>query len=120
MLRILTILIFLFPTIVFSAEWNSKPVICADDEETFSAIASKGEVLVGTAKQLTPVKDPDEADGIASSRPVLPWALYANLDTGTFTVLEYHKAPYNVYCTIGHGVEFQYVYEGIERRNDNN
>ena len=120
MIRKLLIAVFLFPTIVFSAEWNDKPVICANDEETFSAIASKGEVLVGIAKQLTPVLDPDEADGIASSRPVLPWALYANLDTGTFTVLEYHKNPYNTYCTIGHGVEFGYVYEGIERRNDNN
>ncbi len=101
-----------------AATWNEKPVICADDEETFSAIAPKGEVLIGIAKQLTPVKDPDENNGISNSRPVLPWALYANLETGTFTVLEYHKTPYNTYCTIGHGVEFEFVPQGLERKSD--
>ena len=120
MLRILTLFLFLLPLQLHAGNWNDKPVICADEDETFSALASKGEVLVGYAKQLTWVKDPDESDGIAQSRPALPWALYANLDTGTFTVLEYHKTPYNVYCTIGHGVEFEYVFEGIERRNDTN
>ena len=83
-----------------AATWNEKPVICADDEETFSAIAPKGEVLIAIAKQLT------------------PWALYANLETGTFTVLEYHKTPYNTYCTIGHGVEFEFVPQGLERKSD--
>ena len=120
MIRKLLIAVFLFPTIVFSAEWNDKPVICANDEETFSAIASKGEVLVGVAKQLTPVLDPDESDGIGINPAILPWALYANLDTGTFTVVEYHKTPYNVFCTIGFGVEFEFVTLGLQRRNDTN
>tara|TARA_B100001287_G_scaffold242474_1_gene217943 strand:- start:1061 stop:1411 length:351 start_codon:yes stop_codon:yes gene_type:complete len=96
---------------VHAAEWNNKPVICANEQETFSAMASKGEVLIGVANQLTPVNDPDENNGISTDRPVLPWALYANLETGTFTVLEYHNAPYNTYCTIGHGVEFKFIQE---------
>ena len=100
MLRKLLISIFLFPTIVFSAEWNDKPVICANDEETFSAIASKGEVLIGIAKQLTPVLDPDEADGLSVTPAILPLAVYGNFETGTFTIVEYHGAPYNQFCII--------------------
>tara|TARA_B100000902_G_scaffold351244_1_gene361124 strand:+ start:301 stop:645 length:345 start_codon:yes stop_codon:yes gene_type:complete len=112
--------IILFPTFLYAGEYNNKPVICADEEETFSAIGQKGEVLVGYAKQLTKVKDPDESDGIAINPAILPWALYANLDTGTFTVVEYHKTPYNVFCTIGFGVEFEFVTLGLQRRNDTN
>ena len=96
---------------VNAGEWNDKPVICANEEETFSSMAPKGEVLIGIANQLTPVLDPDENNGISIDRPVLPWALYANLDTGTFTILEYHATPYNTYCVIGHGVGFKFIQE---------
>ena len=99
----------------FAGEWNNKPVICADDIETFTAMSEKEEILVAVAKQLTKVRDPDEADGIANNPAILPWAIYANIKTGTFTVLEYHSWPYEQYCTIGWGVEFELVPENIER-----
>ena len=114
---ILTAIILLLTTFVQAGEWNDKPVICADQEETFSAIASKGEVLIAVSDQLTKVRDPDEKDGISISPAILPWALYANLDEGTFTVIEYHKAPYNVYCVIGFGVNLKLVPEGLELRS---
>ena len=110
--------IFIFASAVASAgEWNEKPVMCASGEATFSAIALKGEVLIGIGDQLTIVRDPDEPDGMSNSPAILPWALYANLDAGTYTVVEYHKAPYDVYCIIGFGKGFQFVEEGLKLRS---
>ena len=110
-------LINLYST-VFAGEWNNKPVMCAQKEETFSAIASKGEVLISVADQLATVRDPDEKDGMSVSPAILPWAMYANLETGTFTIVEYHKNPYNVYCIIGFGESFKWVEEGLKLRHD--
>ena len=110
--------IALFVVPAFAGEWNNKPVMCAPQDETFSAIASKGEVLISVADQLTTVRDPDEADGMSISPAVLPWALYANLETGTFTIVEFHKDPYNVFCIIGFGVSFKWVEEGLKLRHD--
>lgn len=110
--------IALFAVPAFAGEWNEKPVMCADKEETFSAIASKGEVLISVADQLTKVRDPDEKDGIAQSPAILPWAMYANLETGTFTIVEFHKNPYNVFCIIGFGESFKWVEEGLKLRHD--
>lgn len=103
---------------VFAGEWNNKPVMCAQKEETFSAIASKSEVLISVADQLATVRDPDEKDGMSVSPAILPWAMYANLETGTFTIVEYHKNPYNVYCIIGFGESFKWVEEGLKLRHD--
>ncbi len=115
LLFVMFIALFVVPA--FAGEWNDKPVICADQAETFSAIASRDQVLIAVSDQLTQVRDPDEKDGISISPAILPWALYANLDEGTFTVIEYHKAPYNVYCVIGFGVNFKLVPEGIKLRS---
>tara|TARA_B100000886_G_C20418234_1_gene490185 strand:+ start:478 stop:894 length:417 start_codon:yes stop_codon:yes gene_type:complete len=97
-----------------AGEWNTKPVICADQLETFGSMASQDQVLIAIGKQLTKVKDPDEQNGIAVNPVVLPWAIYGNLETGTFTVLEYHAQPYDKFCTIGFGVEFELVPQVLE------
>ena len=108
------VLIIALLTASSAGEWNNKPVICADQLETFGAMASQDQVLIAVGKQLTRVKDPDEQNGIAVNPAVLPWAIYGNLETGTFTVLEYHAYPYEQFCTIGIGVEFELVPQVLE------
>ena len=41
-----------------AAEWNEKPVMCADHNETFIEIVEKGQQLVWTSVQFTKVKGP--------------------------------------------------------------
>ncbi len=103
-----------FKVVAFAGEWNDKPVICADQLETFGAMASQNQVLIAVGKQVTRVLDPDEQNGIAVNPVILPWAIYGNLETGTFTVLEYHAYPYEKFCTIGIGVEFELVPQVLE------
>lgn len=107
------VLIIALITASSAGEWNNKPVICADQLETFGSMASQNQVLIAVGKQLTKVK-PDEQNGPAVNPAVLPWAIYGNLETGTFTVLEYHAQPYDKFCTIGFGVEFELVPQVLE------
>ena len=102
-----TILFVLLPTIGFGGEYQEKPVMCGPEEEIFPILRDKEETLLVAGKQLTKVRDPDESDGLSQTPAVLPFALYVNLDNKTYTVLEYHNAPYNVYCIISSGVELK-------------
>ena len=102
-----TILFVLLPTIGFGGEYQEKPVMCGPEEEIFPILRDKEETLLVAGKQLTKVRDPDESDGLSQTPAVLPFALYVNLDNKTYTVLEYHNAPYNVYCIISYGVELK-------------
>ena len=92
---------------VYSPE-PEEVVICADKEETFSVISEKEQRLFAVAKQLTKVKDPDEGNGLSDIPAILPWALYVNLETGSYTVIEYHEG-YQSFCIIGFGVDFEIV-----------
>ena len=92
---------------VNAGEFQEKPVMCAPEEEIFPLLRDKDETLLVTGQQLTKVRDPDEGNGLAMNPAVLPFALYVNLDNKTYTVLEYHNAPYNVYCIISYGVELK-------------
>ena len=70
-----------------AAEWNEKPVLCADHEETFIEMVEKGQQLVWTSVQFTKVKEPG---GYRKEPELLTFALYVNPDTRTYTALEYH------------------------------
>lgn len=113
-IAIAVLLVVVLLTASKAGEWNDKPVICADQLETFGAMAEQNQVLIAVGKQLTKVRDPDEQNGMSVNPVVLPWAIYGNLDTGTFTVLEYHAYPYEQFCTIGFGVEFELVPQALE------
>ena len=95
----------LFAHTVYAGEYQEKPVMCGSEEEVFPLFAEKNETLLMTANQLTKVRDPDEDNGLSLTPAILPFAVYVNLETGTYTVLEYHKNPYNVYCVISFGTE---------------
>ena len=92
---------------VNAGEFQEKPVMCAPEEEIFPLLRDKDETLLVTGQQLTKVRDPDEGNGLAMNPAVLPFALYVNLDKKTYTVLEYHSDPYNVYCIISYGVDIK-------------
>ena len=86
----------------WSAEWNEKPVMCSSHEETFSLIAEKEEKLMWSAVQFTKVKGPDDT---YRERPeMLVSAYYLNLNTRTYTILEYHP-KYLVYCVTSWGTD---------------
>ena len=98
----------------FAGVWQDKPVMCGDEQEVFGLMGSKNEQLLLRGDLIAKVRDPDEQNGIAVNPAVLPWAIYGNLETGTFTVLEYHAYPYEQFCTIGFGVEFELVPQALE------
>ena len=86
----------------WSAEWNEKPVMCASHDETFILIEEKGEKLMWSAVQFTKVKGPDNT--YREHPEMLVSAYYLNLDTRTYTVLEYHP-KYLVYCVTSWGTD---------------
>ena len=97
------------PTFGYGAEWNEKPVMCGTDEEILGMLAEKNEMLVYQGTMFSKVRDPDEDDGLSITPAVLPLGIYMNLESSTFTVLEYHKAPYNIFCIIAYGTELEII-----------
>ena len=85
-----------------AAEWNEKPVLCADHEETFIEIVEKGQQLVWTSVQFTKVKGPNNT--YRELPEYLTFALYVNPETRTYTALEYHP-KYLVYCITSWGTD---------------
>jgi len=92
-----------------AGEWQEKPVMCAPEAEIFSMLADKEERLVFGGKLLGKVRDPDEANGLSNTPAILPFGLYVNFETQTYTLLEWHGDPYNQFCIIGYGVELDLV-----------
>ena len=95
-----------------SGEWQEKPVMCGPEEEIFPLLRDKDERLVFAGKLFGKVRDPDEANGLSNTPAILPFALYVNFETKTFTILEWHGEPYNQFCIIGYGVEIELVEMG--------
>ena len=93
-----------------AGEWNEKPVMCADEEETFEAIFRKKETLLFTGLEFAKVRS---KDGYKVTPAKLPFRLFANLKTGTYTIVEYHP-EYSSYCVISYGVNLQSFMAGIQ------
>ena len=92
----------------FAAEWNDKPVICENTKAALKAIQAKGEVLLMTGVQSAKVRNPDEPNGLAYNPVHLPLQIFINLQTKTFTIIEYH-ASYNSVCIIAYGDDFSSI-----------
>tara|TARA_B100000575_G_C22853053_1_gene499017 strand:- start:175 stop:516 length:342 start_codon:yes stop_codon:yes gene_type:complete len=107
LLSLIAVMILTACNPVIAGEYQEKPVMCGPEEEIFPILRDKDETLLVAGQQLTKVRDPDESNGLSQTPAVLPFALYVNLDNKTYTVLEYHNAPYNVYCIISYGVELK-------------
>ena len=93
-MRLLIAILVLFTTIAVitdtratAGEWQEKPVMCGPEEEIFPLLRDKDERLVFAGKLFGKVRDPDEANGLSPTPAVLPFALYANFKTKSFTVM---------------------------------
>jgi len=86
-----------------AGEWNDKPIMCVFEKEIKKVLELKGEKLLFGGKQLTKVRT---ETGLAKKPVSIPFRLYVNKETGTFTVLEYHPS-YETFCVIAYGLEFQ-------------
>lgn len=121
-MRLLIAVLVLFTTVAVitdtrasAGEWQEKPVMCGDEFEVFGLMGEKDEQLLFTGDIIIKVRDPDEANGLSSTPAILPLAVYVNLDTRTFTIVERHGDPYNTYCIIGFGQEFTFPDYGVTK-----
>lgn len=106
MIRYLFILFLIFFTFNANAgEWNDKPVMCAPTKETLKAIQSKGEILLMTGVQSAKVRNPDEPNGLAANPVHLALQIFINIQTKTFTIVEYHPS-YDSVCILAYGDDF--------------
>ena len=97
-------------TTMQAGEWNEKPIMCANETETFQAINTKKEELIFKASQLTKVR----TDTGLARRPVaVSVDMYVNPETGTYTLVEFHPT-YESYCIISYGVNFQVFIGGVQ------
>ena len=104
------ILFFAFTPNLWAGEWNDKPVICANEIETFQAINDKEEELIFKAVQFTKVR----TDVGLAKRPVgVQVDMYVNPATGTYTIIEFHPT-YESYCVISYGTNFQVFIGGVQ------
>ena len=93
-----------------AGEWNEKPILCANETETFQVIKSKKEELVFKATQLTKVR----TDTGLARRPVgVAVDMYVNPETGTYTIIEFHPT-YESYCVVSYGTNFQVFLGGVQ------
>ena len=112
-MRLLIAILVLFTAVIVitdtakAGEWQEKPVMCGPEEEIFPILRDKDEKLVFAGKLFGKVRDPDESNGLSPTPAILPFALYANFKTKSFTVLEYHAAPYYQYCVIAYGTDIE-------------
>ena len=111
MKNILLFVMGLFTAFSLSAgEWNDKPILCANETETFQTIQSKKEELVFKATQLTKVR----TDTGLARRPVgVAVDMYVNPETGTYTIIEFHPT-YESYCVVSYGTNFQVFLGGVQ------
>ena len=96
-------ILFILEFSLIAGEWNEKPVMCASEEETFQSLKAKGEKIFFMGNGFTKVRT---ETGLAHKPVTLPFRIYVNLETGTFTVIEHHT-EYKSFCVIAYGVNFQ-------------
>ena len=63
-----------------AGEWNEKPVMCADEKETFEAIYRKKEILIFTGLEYAKVRPEDgykviEAERLAAKNKIDPFSV---------------------------------------------
>ena len=114
-MKLLSMVVFLLffmggYTITPAGEWNDKPIMCANEQETFRAIKEKKEDLIFKANQFTKVRN---ETGLAKRPVVVSIDMYVNPESGTFTIIEYHPT-YESYCVISYGNNFQVFIGGVQ------
>jgi len=98
---------FFGPTTVFAGTWNEKPVMCEQIEVAMEILKAKGEVPIATGVQSAKVRS---ADGLAAAPVHIPFQIYVNFKTLTFSVIEFHP-QINSVCVIAYGDNFKLIGE---------
>ena len=106
----IAILLFAIVPQVNAGEWNEKPIMCANEIETFDAIKTKKEELIFKALQFTKVRT---ESGLAKKPVGVAVDMYVNPETGTYTLVEFHPT-YESYCVISYGTNFQVFIGGVQ------
>ena len=107
---LLILVVTCYVTLGYAGEWNEKPIMCADETETFQAIKTKKEELVLKATQFTKVR----TDSGLARKPVgVAIDMYVNPETGTYTIVEFHPT-YKSFCVISYGINFQVFLGGVQ------
>jgi len=96
-------------TTTYAGEWNEKPVLCADEEETLEVIKEKKEVLLFTGREFAKVRS---SKGLSPIPAKIPLYFYVNKKTGTYTLAEYHPT-YKSFCVIAFGEDFLDFSNGV-------
>ena len=91
-----------------AGECNEKPVMCDKINVVQESIRKKGELLLMSGIQLTKVRDPDETNGLSPTPATLPFRVYVNIETKTFTVIETHPS-YASSCILAFGENFSSI-----------
>jgi len=102
------ILFLIVPIYSIAGEWNEKPVLCTNKKDVLNTIQSKKEILLYKAVQGTKVRT---EEGLAEKPVFIPLKIYANLLTGTYTIIEFHAA-YDSHCVISIGENFNQIGKG--------
>ena len=90
-------------SVAIAGEWNEKPVMCASVPETMYVIAEQNEEALLGGTQFTKVK---EEDGYSDTPAILKMRMYANMVTGTYTIVEWHPS-YDQFCIISYGTQLE-------------
>ena len=109
---LVAVYLFIFGLGIFknveAGEWNDKPVMCENTRVALKAIQAKGEILLMTGVQSAKVRNPDEPNGLADKPVHLALQIFINMQTKTFTIVEYHPA-YDTICVIAYGDNFNSI-----------
>lgn len=92
-----------------AAEWNQKPVVCADWEEVKVGLANRGEVLLYQGTQATKVYGGAELSDIPA---FIPMSVWVNPKTKTYTILEFHPS-YQSHCILSFGNDWRVEGESL-------
>jgi len=92
---------------VSAGTWNEKPVMCEQIEVAMEILKAKGETPLVTGVQHAKVRS---VDGLATHPVQIPLQIFVNINTKTFSILEYHPAINSV-CVIAYGDDFKLIGE---------
>ena len=96
-------------TYAFAGEWNEKPVLCADEEETYAVLKEKKQVLLFAGQEYAKVRS---EKGLHPIPAKIPLFFYVNKKQGTYTIAEYHPT-YKSFCVIAYGENLQDFSKGV-------
>jgi hypothetical protein len=107
----LIMFLMLWATSALAVETRSKPVQCGKPDSLMELLESAGEkALLGALTNLRTKQNPEDS--------LVPLYVFANTETGSFTIIEYHWGDGNGdgdVCVIGYGTgidfDVQHLFE---------